>query len=93
MARRDGSNRDGRRYTITVSESDLAGNWGSAATEVVVPHDQRGGAKGAGMVLIPNAMRQTGEPMMIGWADVDGNGVVNVNDYIAARKKLGSRLP
>jgi hypothetical protein len=45
------------------------------------------------MVLIRNAILKTGDPLMIGWADVDGNGVVDVNDYIAARKKLGSHLP
>jgi hypothetical protein len=44
------------------------------------------------MVLIRNAIQQTGDPLMIGWADVDGNGVLDVNDYIAARKRLGSRL-
>jgi hypothetical protein len=31
---------DGRQYTITVRASDLAGNRGSAATVVTVPHDQ-----------------------------------------------------
>jgi hypothetical protein len=30
---------------------------------------------------------------MIGWADIDGDGVVDLNDFIAARKKLGSHLP
>jgi hypothetical protein len=44
------------------------------------------------MVLIRNAIQKTGDPLMIGWADVDGDGVVSVNDYVAARKKLGSRL-
>jgi len=31
---------DGRQYTITVSAKDFAGNLGSAATIVTVPHDQ-----------------------------------------------------
>jgi hypothetical protein len=43
------------------------------------------------MVLIRNAIQKTGDPLMIGWADIDGDGVL-VNDYIVARKKLGSRL-
>ncbi len=40
QASRDGSDQDGRQYTITVSASDLAGNLGSASTIVTVPHDQ-----------------------------------------------------
>ncbi len=40
QASRDGSDRDGRHYTITVSANDLAGNRGSASTVVTVPHDQ-----------------------------------------------------
>ena len=40
QASRDGSDQDGRQYTITVSASDLAGNHGSASTVVTVPHDQ-----------------------------------------------------
>jgi hypothetical protein len=44
------------------------------------------------MVLIRNAIQKTGDPLMIGWADLDGDGVVGLNDYLAARKKLGSRL-
>jgi hypothetical protein len=45
------------------------------------------------MVLIRNAIQQPGDPLMIGWADVDGDGSVVLADYLAARKKLGSRLP
>jgi hypothetical protein len=30
---------DGRQYSITVSAKDFAGNLGSAATTVTVPHD------------------------------------------------------
>jgi hypothetical protein len=45
------------------------------------------------LVLIRNEILKTGDPLLIGWADIDGDGVVNVNDYIAARKKLGSHLP
>jgi hypothetical protein len=44
------------------------------------------------MVLIRNVIQKTGDPLMIGWADVDGLGGVNLTDYIVARKKLGSRL-
>ena len=39
-ASRNGNDQDGRHYTITVSAQDLAGNPGSAATSVIVPHDQ-----------------------------------------------------
>jgi glycosidase len=40
QASRNGNDKDGRHYTITVSAKDLAGNVGSAATIVTVPHDQ-----------------------------------------------------
>jgi len=40
QASRNGNDKDGRQYTITVSARDLAGNLGSAATTVTVPHDQ-----------------------------------------------------
>jgi hypothetical protein len=39
-ASRKGNDRDGRHYTIIVSAQDNAGNEGSAATSVIVPHDQ-----------------------------------------------------
>jgi glycosidase len=39
QASRQGGDQDGRQYTITVSARDLAGNLGSAATTVTVPHD------------------------------------------------------
>ena len=44
------------------------------------------------MVLIRNAILKIGDPLMIGWADFDGNGVVDMNDFTVARRKLGSRL-
>ena len=40
QASRNGNDLDGRQYTITVSAKDFAGNLGSAATIVTVPHDQ-----------------------------------------------------
>ncbi len=40
QASRNGTDKNGRLYTITVSARDLAGNLGSAATTVTVPHDQ-----------------------------------------------------
>jgi probable HAF family extracellular repeat protein len=40
QASRHGNDRDGRQYTITVRALDTAGNEGSAATSVIVPHDQ-----------------------------------------------------
>ena len=39
-ASRQGSDADGRTYTITVSAKDKAGNLGSAQTFVRVPHDR-----------------------------------------------------
>ncbi len=40
QASRNGNDKDGRHYTITVSAKDFADNLGSAATIVTVPHDQ-----------------------------------------------------
>jgi glycosidase len=40
QASRKDTDLNGRQYTITVSASDYAGNTGSAATIVTVPHDQ-----------------------------------------------------
>ncbi len=40
QASRNGNDRNGRQYTITVSATDYAGNLGSAAATVTVPHDQ-----------------------------------------------------
>jgi hypothetical protein len=40
-ARRDGKDQDGRHYTITITDRDLAGHRSSGAIEIVVPHDQR----------------------------------------------------
>jgi serine protease len=40
QASRNGNDKDGRQYIITVGAQDDAGNEGSAATGVVVPHDQ-----------------------------------------------------
>jgi hypothetical protein len=40
QASRNGNDKDGRQYIITVDAQDDAGNKGSAATGVVVPHDQ-----------------------------------------------------
>ena len=43
QASRDGSDRNGRRYSITVSATDYAGNNGSNQSSVVVPHDSARG--------------------------------------------------
>jgi hypothetical protein len=40
QASRNGNDRDGRQYIITVSAQDKAGNKGSAATGVTVPQNQ-----------------------------------------------------
>jgi hypothetical protein len=39
QASRNGNDTDGRQYIITVSAQDKAGNKGSAAIGVTVPHD------------------------------------------------------
>jgi len=40
QASRNGNDKDGRHYTITVSAGDFAGNLGVTAAVVIVPHDQ-----------------------------------------------------
>ena len=40
QASRNGTDLDGRQYKITVSARDYAGNLGSSATIVTVPHNQ-----------------------------------------------------
>jgi hypothetical protein len=40
VASRDGNDKNGRTYTITVSARDYAGNPASVSTTVTVPHDQ-----------------------------------------------------
>ena len=44
------------------------------------------------MVLVRNGIQGTGDPSMIGWADLDGNGIVDINDYNAVRKNVGKHL-
>jgi hypothetical protein len=45
------------------------------------------------MVDIRNQIQGTGPPDLRVWADVDGSATFDVNDYIVARKHLGTRLP
>jgi hypothetical protein len=40
QASRNGNDKDGRQYSITISAQDIVGNAGSAATGVTVPHDR-----------------------------------------------------
>jgi hypothetical protein len=40
-ARRNGEDLDGRLYTVTATITDVAGNTSTAATEIIVSHDQR----------------------------------------------------
>ena len=40
-ARREGSDRDGRLYTVTATLTDVAGNTSTATATIVVSHDQR----------------------------------------------------
>ena len=45
------------------------------------------------MVGIRNQIQGTGPPELRIWADVNGDGQVDISDYTAARKRLGKRLP
>jgi hypothetical protein len=95
----------GTDYTITlaapITQADrvtirlnLAGMVTSTHELDVLPGDVNddGIVNAQDMVLIRNEILKTGDPLMIGWADIDGLGGVNLTDYIVARKKLGSRL-
>jgi RHS repeat-associated protein len=44
------------------------------------------------MVGIRNQIQGTGPPDLRIWADMDGTGTVDLNDYLAARKRLGRRF-
>jgi RHS repeat-associated protein len=44
------------------------------------------------MVLIRNQVQGTGPTDLRIWADIDGSGTVDLNDYLATRKRLGKRL-
>lgn len=41
VAKRSGKDRDGRKYTVTVTVQDFAGNAAACSVDVIVPHDQR----------------------------------------------------
>ncbi len=41
------------------------------------------------VVLIRNAIQKIGDPLMIGWCDLDGNGAVDMTDFSLARKRRG----
>ena len=61
----------------------------------VLPGDFNGDGMvtGQDLVGVREQVLGTGDPSLIGWADIDGNGVVNLIDYVAVRKRLGTRLP
>jgi hypothetical protein len=44
------------------------------------------------LVGIRNQIQGTGDPALRIWADIDGDGTVDLNDYTKARKKLGTHL-
>jgi hypothetical protein len=60
----------------------------------VLPGDVNGDGvvNASDVVLIRNQIQGTGDPTMIGWADIDGSGTVDLNDFTTARKKLGTHL-
>jgi hypothetical protein len=60
----------------------------------VVPGDVNddGVVSASDVVLIRNAILKTGDPLMIGWCDLDGNGAVDMTDFSLARKRLGTHL-
>jgi hypothetical protein len=78
------------RVTITIN---LGGMVTSTHELDVVPGDVNDDrvVSASDVVLIRNAIQQ-GDPLMIGWCDLDGNGVVNTTDFSAARKRLGTHL-
>jgi hypothetical protein len=51
-----------------------------------------GGVNLQDVMLLRKAMQGTGDPSLIGWADVDGDGQVDVNEFNAVRKRAGTRL-
>ena len=96
----------GTNYTITlakpISQADRVTftiNLGGMVTSTmeldVLPGDVNddGVVNAQDLVLIRNAIQNTGDPLIISWVDLDGNGVIDIKDFIAARSKLGSRLP
>jgi hypothetical protein len=44
-------------------------------------------------VLVRNAILGAGDPSMIGWIDLDGNGVIDLDDFTQTRKNRGRHLP
>jgi hypothetical protein len=61
----------------------------------VLPGDFNGDGvvDGQDMVGIRNQIQGTGPPDLRIWADIDGTGTLDFNDYVKARKNLGARLP
>jgi hypothetical protein len=61
----------------------------------VLPGDFNGDGvvDGQDMVGIRNEIQGTGPPDLRIWADIDGSGTLDFNDYVKARKNLGARLP
>jgi Dockerin type I domain len=45
------------------------------------------------LVGVRNEMQGTGDASQIGWADLDGNGTVNINDYNAVRRNVSKHMP
>jgi hypothetical protein len=45
------------------------------------------------LVLERNAILGIGDPSLVGWADVNGDGALDLNDFKAVRGRLGTRLP
>jgi hypothetical protein len=65
-----------------------------AANFAILPGDVNGDGvvNASDVVLVRNQIQGTGDPSMIGWADIDGSGTVDLSDFTTARKKLGTRL-
>jgi hypothetical protein len=66
-----------------------------SASLSVLPGDVNGDSvvNSQDLVLVRNAILGTGDPLMIGWVDVDGNGVIDLDDFNQVRKNLGRHLP
>jgi hypothetical protein len=60
----------------------------------VLPGDVNGdgGVNLTDALLVQSTTQGKGDPSLIGWVDVDGDGAVDSNDFNAVRKRVGSRL-
>jgi hypothetical protein len=65
-----------------------------AANLAVLPGDFNGDGvvNSQDFVGVRNEVQGTGDPSLIGWADLDGDGDVDLNDYRVVRKYIGRHI-